>query len=294
MRPDFDVDVKAKLQISTLQDRIYADNTRTLETRRSGWLEVSNIVSPAEFIKLKLNTFALYDSEHGGYFTPGVELALAARAIQAGVGFRRRAILPDYDEIYWPSKLVVVNDDLQPEDLWEVYGSLDINIIARLRLLAEASYSRPESRITWKQLTGYVWTPVNVDTSEALTGEASIVLSLIGSLSTFASFGYQYFDSQLFEPEVTATAGFSYGNPNSGSITLGASFWKFQPLETTDPPEDFAFAYGRISKTFRKVFNLFIDGRYTFNNDAVLYYRGAPQAGRIVSFGANIVFGGLD
>jgi hypothetical protein len=298
LRPDLDVDLKAKLQISTLRDEIYKNNgklePRTLETRKSGWMEVSNIASPAEFLKLKLNVSALYDSKHKGYFTPGIELALTPRVIQASAGLRRRAILPDYDELYWPSKLVEVNDNLQPEDFWEAYSSLNVNVIARLTLLAEASYSRPGSRITWEQLPGYIWKPVNVDTSESLTGEASLTLDLIRNLSTFASFRYQHFDNQLFEPEITATAEVSYGNPTSGSIALGASLWGFQPLEDAEPSENLALVYGRINKSLRNVLNIFIEGRYTFNREDILYYRGMPQAGRIVSFGTNIVFGGLD
>jgi len=294
VRPDLDVDLKAKLQVSTLRDETYASNTETLETRKSGWLSISNIASPEEFLKLKLNVSALYDSEHKVYFTPGVELALTPRIIQASVGLRRRAMLPDHDELYWPSKFVKVNDDLQAEDFWEAYSSVNVNVIARLTFLAEASYSRPESRITWRQLPGYVWEPVNAETSEALTGEASIALNLIRSLNTFASFRYQHFDNQLFDPEITATGGISYGNSTSGSITLGASFWNFQPLESTEPIENFAFVYGRISKSLGKILNLFVDGRYTFDREDLLYYRGLPQAGRIISFGANIVFGGLD
>jgi hypothetical protein len=293
LRPDFDVDVKARLQISDLRDENSAD-TGTPPIRKSGWLEVLNVVSPAELLKLKLNLSALYDSEYKAYFTPGLELTFTPKIVQASIGLRRRAILPDHDELYWPSKLVRVNDDLQAEDFWEVYSLLNVDIIARLTFLAEASYSRPGSRITWKQLPGYVWEPVNEKTSEALTGEASIVLNLLRDLSAFASLRYQHFDSQLFEPEITATAEISYGNPASGSIALGASFWNFQPLESTEPTENYAFAYGRISKTLRKVLSIFVDGRYTFNDEAAVYYRGAPQAGRIVSFGANIVFGGLD
>lgn len=292
LRPDFDVDLKAKLQISTLWDK--TTSTKTLETRRTGWLELSNIVSPAESLKLKLNVSALYDSEHNSYFTPGLELAHTRKIAQANIGFRRRVILPDYDELYWPSKFVKVNDKLQPEDFWEAYSSLSMNIIARLTFLAEASYSGPRDRITWIQLPGYVWEPSNEKTDQAITGEASLALDIIGSLSTFAGFRYQHFDNQLFDPEITATGGISYGRLTSGSITLGASFWKFQPQQITEPLENLTFVYGRINKPFLNVLSLFVDGRYTFNNEAVLYYRGAPQAGRIISFGVNIVFGGLD
>ena len=298
LRSDFYVDIKADFKISTLREEIYENTetseTKTLETRKSGWLEVSNIISPAELLRLKLNLSGLYDSEYEGYFTPSFEIALVHKIVQANVGVRKRIILPDHDEIYWPSKFVKVNDNLQPEDFWEAYSSLNVDIIARMKFAAEASYSQPESRITWQQLSQYIWEPVNAETSEALTGQASLTLNIVRSLNTFASFKYQYFDNQLFDPEIIADAGFSYGNPVGGSITLGASFWNFQPLESTEPPEDFAFVYIRITKSFLNLLTFFIDGRYTLNDDAVLYYRGAPQAGRIVSFGASMVFGGLD
>ena len=58
--------------------------------------------------------------------------------------------------------------------------------------------------------------------------------------------------------------------------------------------EDLSFVYGRINKSIRRVVNVFIEGRYTFSDEFVRYYRGMPQAGRIVSVGANMVFGGLE
>lgn len=299
-RPDFSLNLKAKLQITTFRDKIYSfENTgklvtRVLETRKSGLLESFNVISPADFLKIKLNISALYDSKYNGYFMPGAELALTPKVIQASVGVKRRAILPNRDELYWSSKLVEVNDNLQPEEFWETYGSLNVDILARFRLFAEASYSRPESRLTWEQLPGYVWTPVNAETSEALTGEGYMILDLIGNLGTFASIKYQRFDNQLYDPEIIADAGVYYGRSIRGYITLGASYWKFQPLETTEPLEDQIIAYLRISKSIREFVILFIDGRYAIDRDDLVYYRGMPQAGRVVSFGANFVFGGLD
>jgi len=300
LRPDLNLDLKAKLQISTLRDKVYSfENTgklesRTLETRKSGLLEVFTTILPSESVRLKAHVSGLYDSEHKGYLMPGVELALTPRVFQASVGFQRRAILPDHDELYWKSKFVKVNEKLQPEDYWEAYASLNVNLIARLILMAEASYSRPEGRVTWEQLSDHVWQPSNVETSEAILGQASITLNLIGALNTFAGIKYQYFDNQLYDPEIAADAGISYGNSAGGSITLGASYWDYQPLELSEPREDVVLAYGRINKTLFKALTIFIDGRYTFKSEDVLYYRGMPQAGRIVSVGANIVFGGLD
>jgi hypothetical protein len=281
--------MKLQSQISTIRS---GDNDEW-DTRGTGWLEVSNIISPSGVLKLKLKLAGLYDSEYEGFVTPGFEIALTPKVVQWSIGFRKLAVLPDHNDIYWPSKLVLINDNLQSESFWEAYTSLGLNVIARLNLLAEVTYSRPESRITWDQLPGYVWKPINAKTSEALKGEASFTLNLVGNLSTFASFKYQHFDTQLFDPEISTTGGFSYGNPTRGSITLGASFWNFQFLEDTEP-DNFTFAYLRINKTVRRVVNIFIDGRYTFEREDVLYYRGMPQAGRIISAGANIVFGGLD
>jgi hypothetical protein len=291
LRPDVDADIKTILRISHLRDH---DNDDTLYTRKYGWLRLSNIVSPAEFAKLRLDVSALYDSEYKGYFTPGVELGIVPRIVQLKAGFRKRVILPEYDELYWQSKFVKVNNDLEPVDFWEVYGSFEIDLIARLALQIEASYSRPESRITWNQVSEYVWEPINIDTTEAFTGQASIILDLIGSFGTFAGLQYQYFDNQLFDPEIIANGGFFYGRSSSGSLTLGASFWKFQTVDIQEAPEDYLMGYLRISKSVRRVINIFIEGRYTVNGDNVLYYQGMPQAGRIVSAGVNVVFGGLD
>jgi len=289
---DFDVNLKGKARISALREQ--TDSADTWDIKESGWLGILNTLSLAEFLKLKLNASALYDSEYEFYFTPGAELAVPWNVIEANVGVRKQAILPDFDEIYWQSKFVKVNDDLQPEDFWEAYAAFEVDIPARLAFLVKASYSRPESRITWEQLPEYVWEPVNVETFDALTGEASLTANLIGSFDTFASCRYQRFDDQRFDPEIVATGGFSYGNPSRGSVTLGASFWNFQPMENMGSPENFTFVYGRINKSIHGVLSIFVDGRYTFNDEAILYYRGMPQAGRIVSVGANIVFGGLE
>ena len=294
LRPGFDVEAKASSRILNLRDRTDHSNIETLETRGTGWLELSNIFSPAELLKLKLKLSALYDSDYDGFFTPGVELVLGQRTIKVGAGLRRPVILPDHDELYWPSKLIKANDNLRPEQFWEAYGSFSLNIIARLTLLAEASYSRPKSRITWKQLPGHIWTPVNEETTQAIAGDTSLTLSVTRNLSASAGLRYQNLDNQMFEPEIAATGGISYGNMARGLISLGASFWNFQPLEITEPTENLTFVYGRITKRIRSVFSIFIDGRYTFDREDIVYYRGMPQAGRIVSFGANIVFGGLD
>ena len=295
VHPDLDIDAKLKLQVSTLRDQTDSKNTETLNIRKSTWLDILNTIGLTEHLKLKLNVSALYDSEYKFFATPSAELFLVpSQALQAGVGIRRLAILPDHDEIYWPSKSVKINNDLKPEDFWEGYASLKVDIVTRLIFLAEASYSNPDSRIAWEQLPEYVWEPRNVETSEAITGQAFLMLNLIGSFSTFAGFRYQRFDPQRFDPEIVADGGFYYGNPVSGAITLGASFWNFQPRENMGDQEDLSFVYGRINKSVRRVLNIFIDGRYTFNDESIRYYRGMPQAGRIVSVGANIVFGGLE
>lgn len=302
LRPDFDVDAKARLRISYFRDNSVEPEPKILEKRRSGLLQVSNIVSPSQFLKLKLNVSGLFvydsrlfhDPKYEGYFMPGMEIVLGPKTVQAAGGVRRRVIVPERDELYWSSKIVKVNDDLQPEDFWEAYGSLKVNVIARLRLLAEVSASRPESRITWKHLPGFVWEPVNAETSEALTGEASMTFNLIGGLGTYAGLRYQYFDNQLFDPEITSNAGIYYDGSTIGSITLGGSFWTFQPMEDTEQPEELVLVYGRFSKTVGRIVSIFVEGRYTINDEDVVYYRGMPQAGRIVSAGANIVFGGLD
>ncbi|MFC1714069.1 hypothetical protein ACFL6S_10380 [Candidatus Poribacteria bacterium] len=295
VHPDLDIDAKLKFQISTLRDQTESRNAEALNTRKSGWLEMLNTLALAKHLKLKLNASALYDSEYKFFATPSAELAIVPwQALQMGIGIRRRAILPDHDEIYWPSRFVKVNDDLQPEDFWEGFGLFKVDIVTRVTFRAEAFYSRADSRITWEQLPGYVWEPRNVETSESFTGQAFLTLNLIGSLNTFASFRYQRFEPQRFDPEIVADGGFSYGNPVRGAITLGASYWNFQPLEDMDNQENLSFVYGRINKSIRRVVSIFIDARYTFKDESVRYYRGMPQAGRMVSVGANMVFGGLE
>ncbi len=202
--------------------------------------------------------------------------------------------MPDYDELYWNSKFIKINESLQPENFWEAYGSLNIDIITRLRLRTQASYSRPESRITWEQLPGYIWQPVNKPTEYAITGEASLEINLVRDFNIFSNYKYQRFDKQYFDPENLINAGISYGNALVGSITLGGCFWNFQPINTTESPEEIIFAYLRINKSLKRVINVFVDGRYTIDREDVTYYRGIPQAGRIISVGVNIVFGGLD
>lgn len=295
MHSDFHIGTKIKLQISTLRDQTESRRGKTLNTRKSVWLEEINTLSMTEHLKLKLNVSALYDSKYKFFFTPTAALVLAPwETFQVSVGIRRLAILPDHDEIYWPSKSVKVNDDLQPEDFWEGYGSLVIDVITRLKFHAEASYSPTDTRITWEQLPDFIWEPRNVETSDAFTGQASLMLNLVSSLNTFASFRYQRFDPQGFDPEIVADGGFSYGNPIRGAITLGGSFWNFQSLGNMGDQENLSFVYGRINKIIRRTVGIFIDARYTFNDEAIRYYRGMPQDGRIVSVGANIVFGGLE
>lgn len=294
LNSDVDMDLKGKFQVSTLRDNTASSGDEVLNVRKSCWLEALGTISMAEHLQLRLNLSALYDSEYEFFFTPSAELAFPWDSVEIAAGIRKRAILPDFDEIYWPSKFVKVNDDLQPESFWEGFGSLKIDIITRLKFLVRGFYSRPESRITWNQLPGYVWEPKNVDTADSIIGEGSLVLNLVSSLDIFASGRYQRFDEQLFDPEIVATGGLSYGNPISGSIKLGASYWQFQTLEDVDSPENYLLAYGSIHKTIRRAVSIFIDGRYTFNNEAIQYYRGIPQAGRIVSVGVSVVFGGLE
>lgn len=290
----FDVDFKTKLQISTLRDQTDKKNIRDVETRKFGWVEASNIASPVKFIQFILNASALYDSKYKGFVTPSFELAFVPKAVQFRAGLRRKAILPDYDELYWNSKFVKLNESLQPENFWEAYGSLNIDIITRLRLRIQADYSRPESRITWEQLPGYIWQPVNKPTEYALTGEASLEVNLVKDFNIFSNYKYQRFDKQYFDPQNLINAGISYGNALVGSITLGGCFWNFQPINITESPEEIIFAYLRINKSLKRVINIFLDGRYTIDREDIVYYRGIPQAGRIVSVGVNIVFGGLD
>ena len=292
-----DVEIRGKGQISTVRNQTNSAKNDSWNVRKSGWLEVLGSISMAKHLKLKLNASALYDSEYEFFFTPTAALALSSSALEINAGIRKRAILPDHDEIYWPSKLVRVNEDLEPENFWEGFGSLKLDIIARLKLMAQAAYSHPNSRIAWEQSPEYgeyVWEPKNVPTADALTGEASLMLNLIGDLNTFASCRYQRFDDQRFDPEIVATGGLSYGNRPGGSIAVGASYWTFQPLGDMNIQENFSLVYLRVNKSIRKVLTIFVDGRYTFNNESILYYQGMPQAGRIVSVGANIVFGGLE
>jgi len=306
VREGFNVNFKARLKIQNLTDQTARGNSETIETRESVLLDVSNIASPTGFTRLKLNAAGLYDSKYKAYVIPDVEVVLGPKAFQLGAGYRRKIVLPDYDELYSGAKSVIVNDLLKPEDFWEAYGSLSINVITRIRLLANASYGRPESRIAWVQLFNHVWEPLNIKTSEAIVGEASLELNLIKSLNIFGSYKYQRFDNQLFEPENMANAGIYLGRPLSGTITIGGCFWNYQPtqfnkesldlssIKVDNPKEDITFVYLRISKSFYRMVNLFIDGRYTLDREDVIYYLGVPQAGRIISVGANIVFGGLD
>jgi len=298
LRPDFGIDAKARLQISTFRDKLPDEmgkmETRTLETRKAGYGELSNIISPSSYVKLKIKFAGLYDSIYKGHFTPGGELSITPKFTEFAVGFRRNVILPDQDELYWTSKMVKVNDSIDSVDFWEAYSSLNINVISHLNLLADASYSRPKSRIAWEQLPDYVWTPVKIDTSQAIRGEAYLLLNLIGNFGTFAGAKYQYFDKQHYDPEITADAGLYYGRSITGSITLGGSFWNFQTLEDTKAPENIALVYLRIHRSIRRAVNIFIEGRYTIEGEEVIYYKGMPQTGRIVSLGINTVFGGLN
>lgn len=302
------VNFKTKLKIQNLSDKTVRSNTETLETRKSVLLDVSNIATPSSFASLKLNAAGLYDSKYKAYVIPDVEVGLGPKVFQLSAGYRRKVTLPDFDELYGGAKSVIVNDLLKPEDFWEAYGSLSINVITRIKLLASASYSRPESRIAWVQFSNHIWEPMNINTSEAIVGEASMELNLVKSFNIFGSYKYQQFNNQLFEPENMVNAGVYIGRPLSGTITIGGCFWNYQPtqivkesldtsssyLKVENPKEDIVFVYLRISKSFYRMVNLFIDGRYTLDREDVIYYRGVPQAGRIISVGANIVFGGLD
>ena len=294
LRPDFNVDLEAKLKISTLREHTQSPEPKVLELRKSGSLQVANTVALTRFLRLRLDVAGLYDSRYKGYFMPKVELALMPKVFHASLGVRRHVAVPDRDRLYWSSKLVKVNDELEPEAFWEAYASLGADIIARLKFVAEASYSRPESRVSWRQLPGYVWEPVNIKTSEALKAQASLLIELLGSLGTFGSVRYDYFDTQSFDPRIGADVGLFYGDLFRGAMVLGASYWDFKPLESAESPENPILVYVRISKSIRRVVNIFIDGRYTINREDLEYYCGMPQAGRIVSFGMNIVFGGLN
>jgi len=306
LRDGLNVNFKTRLKIQNLTDQTAIGNSVTLETRESALLDVSNIATPASFAKLTLNAAGLYDSKYKAYVIPNAEVVLGPKAFQLGAGYRRKIILPDYDDLYGGAKSLIVNDSLKPEDYWEAYGLLNINVITRIKLNATASYSRPESRITWIQLTNHIWEPMNVKTSEAIVGEASLELNLVGSFNIFGSYKYQQFNNQLFDPQNLVNAGIYLGRPLSGTITIGGCFWNYQPtqfdkesldpstIKIDNPKEDITFVYLRLSKSFYRMVNVFIDGRYTLDRKDVIYYRGVPQAGRIISVGANIVFGGLD
>lgn len=318
--PGFDVNAKAKLQLSKLVDQTVRSEKETIESRKLINVDVSNIASPASFAKLKLDASGIYDSKYKAYVVPDVGLTLGPKVFQLGAGYRRKVILPDFDEIYWQSKSVIVNDDINAEDFWEAYGSLKIDVITRFKLLAQASYSMPESRFTWIQISNHVWYPTNVKTSESIIGEASLEFNIASSFNIFANYKYQHFDTPLFEPQNLANAGFSFGRPLSGTVTFGGCFWNYQPTQVTKTPiipsfenlqinaaeDNIAFVYLRISKSFLNRFiSLYLDGRYSFGVDTenglkildrkdVIYYLGIPQAGRIITVGANIIFGGLD
>ncbi|MBD3182123.1 hypothetical protein GF312_07515 [Candidatus Poribacteria bacterium] len=295
LRSDYKFGLKTELQISTLRDNSVEPDPEVLETRSSASLGIVNIIMPASFMKIKLELSGLYDSDYEGYFTPGAEIALTPDVFKLNLGVRKKAVLPDQDELYWSSKTVRVNEELKPESFLEAYGSMDINLIARLRLLTEATYSRPESRITWQQLPDYIWEPVNIETSEALNAQGAVILDLIWGLGLFGGARYQYYDNQLFEPDIIGDAGIFYKTlSRDPSITLGAFYWTFTPLNNMDSPEDIIMPYCRIHATIRRAVKIFIDGRYALKDEDVLYYRGIPEVGRIISFGVNIVFGGLD
>ncbi len=307
--PGFDVNAKLKLQLSRLMDRTIRKESETLESRKVAKIDVSNIASPVSFIKLKLNATGIYDSEYDPYVVPDVGVTIGPKAFQIGAGYRRKVILPGFDELYGQSKSVIVNDNLNAEDFWEAYGLLKIDVITRLKLNAEVSYGSPESRIAWIPFFNHVWYPANVATTESIVGEASLELNLIGSFNIFGNYKYQRYDTPLFEPEHLANAGLSFGRPLSGTITLGGCFWNYQPTQITKtaiippldmlkidtPSEDIAFVYLRISKSLLNRFiTIYIDGRYTLDRDDVIYYLGTPQSGRIITVGANVIFGGLD
>jgi hypothetical protein len=317
--PGFDVNAKGKIQLSALTDQTVRSDRKTIETKRIVNVSVSNIASPASFAKLKLNASGIYDSRYKAYVVPDAEVTLGPKSFQLGAGYRRSVVLPDFDELYWQSKSVIVNNSLEAEDFWEAYGSVKIDVITRLKLLAKASYGFPESRLTWVQFFNHVWYPTNVKTTKAIVGEASLELNFISSFNIFANYKYQHYDTPLFEPENLANAGLSFGRPLSGTVTIGGCFWNYQPTQITNTPvipsfenhkidvptENIAFAYLRISKSFYRAVNVFIDGRYStgfttkngikiLDREDVIYYQGTPQAGRIITVGANFIFGGLD
>jgi hypothetical protein len=312
--PSLEVNAKTKLQLSSLVDKTTRSDSKTLESRKIIKADISNIASPVSFIKLKLNATGIYDSEFDPYMVPDVGLIIGPKAFQIGAGYRRRVILPDFDELYWRSKSVIVNDSLESEDFWEAYGLLNVDVATRLKLMAQASYGQPQSRITWIQLNKHVWYLTNVETSESINGEASLELNIFSTFNIFANYKFERYDTPLFEPEHLANAGFSFGRPLSGTFTFGGCYWKYQPAQTeniniippTENSEDIAFVYMRISKPFfNRFISLYIDGRYSFGIDTknglkiqdrkdVIYYLGIPQSGQIITVGANIIFGGLD
>ncbi|MEK7397445.1 MAG: hypothetical protein AAB116_10970 [Candidatus Poribacteria bacterium] len=304
----FDVDFKAKLGISNLVDQTDRSDSQTLETRKSILLDVSNIANLTSFLKFRLSPAGTYDSKYKWYIIPDAEFSIVPKYVQLSAGYHRKVVFPNFDDLYWQPKSFIVNNSLNAVDYWEAYGSFNIDVLTRLKLSAKGYYSRPESRLTWIQLSNHVWQPINVNTSEAITGEASVELNLIRSFNIFANYKYQRFDNQLFDPENMANGGIYMGRPLSGTITIGGCFWNYQPkqldgsapttqfndLKIDTTPENLMFAYIRISKSFYRLVNIFIDGRYTINREDVIFYDGIPQSGRIISVGANIVFGGLD
>lgn len=301
----FDVDFKARLGISGLNDETVRKDIKTLETRKSVLLDVSNIANLTSFLKFRLSPAGTYDSKYKWYVIPDAEFSIVPKYVQLSIGYRRKVVFPNFDDLYWQSKSSIVNLDVDPEDYWEAYGSFNIDIMTRLKLSAKGSYSRPESRITWIQFSNHIWKPINAKTTESIIGEASFELNLFRSFNIFANYKYQKFDNQLFDPENMANGGIYIGRPLSGTITIGGCFWNYQSTQFDKsktlteytieiPPEELMFVYVRISKSFYRLVNIFVDGRYTIDREDVIYYRGIPQSGRIISVGANIIFGGLD
>lgn len=294
MSSGFKADFCSKLLISSLRDETERKNTFNVESRKAIWAQADNVASLTSFLNLILRASAVYDSKYKGFATPGIELALVPKVVQMRIGVQRQAILPEFDDLYWSSKFVKVNDKLKALNFWEYYGSLNIDLITRLKLSLEARYSQPEYRISWEQLDNYVWYPINKETSYAIRGKAQIILNLVGSFSLFAGAEYQKFDVQGFDPEIQANLGMSYGNILVGALILGACLWTFQAQGVSQEPEKLGFAYVRFNRSVRNFLNIFVDGRYSVPRDEIIYYRGFPQAGRIISLGANIIFGGID
>lgn len=294
MSSGFKVDFWSKLLISSLRDETERKNAFTVENRKAIWAQADNIALLTSFLNLILRASAVYDSKYKGFATPGIELALVPKVMQMRVGVQRQAVLPEFDDMYWSSKFVKVNDKLKALNFWEYYGSFNIDVITRVKLSLEARYSQPEYRISWEQLDSYVWYPVNKETSYSIKGKAQINLNLISSFNTFAGIEYQKFNVQGYDPEIQANLGISYGNILVGSLTLGACLWTFQAQGMAQEPERLGFAYIRFNRSVRNFLNLFVDGRYSIPRDEIIYYKGFPQAGRIISFGASIIFGGID